>query len=359
MITRPTIIGAAFGVLSLAAAQPVLADCIRSCTAHLYVDLTYQPKGEGHTQRKTPTLKTLVQETADGRYGGGCIPSGIIKAKERACTTAVQMILRRYDRYPRAQKDAVCRAAQVDSTLFERAQAGFPEADWYAIDKMYAYGKRDIVRRKGDLSTDRSHFACADGRSVQPESARPPRSNSTSEPTGDRAAPPPPPSRASGESAPPPPSGSTGRAAPPPPAGASDQAAPPPPPTFVGDGKPDLIITRAELRPTGECRANRPVLTARVIIRNGGRAPAPEVTSYAMVNAIDEGIRWGNGKKLVGLIPPRTSREVIFPIYYLQSNPEGMNGMHTFAIKADPGNRVAESNEGNNTVKRNVNVSCR
>ena len=36
------------------------ADCIRSCTAQLEVDLTYQPPGQQNVQRKTPTLKTTL-----------------------------------------------------------------------------------------------------------------------------------------------------------------------------------------------------------------------------------------------------------------------------------------------------------
>jgi len=325
MVSRLLNIGTALCFLVLSA-SPALADCIRSCTAYLLVELTYQPKGDEHVQRKTPMLKTTKSETREGRFGGGCIPSGIIKAKERACTDAVQSLMNEFRSF-RAQKEAVCQSVQLDSTLDRREKAGFPEADWYLIDKIKVFGERDIVKRSGFINTDKKRFTCQEGNVINPSAQQP-------SPT---PAPPPTPS-----------------------IGTSMRNAPPPSPSLPQPpgGKPDLIITHAELIPTGECRENRPVLSAKVTVRNIGRAPAPEITTYAMVNAIDTRINWGNGK-IMGAIPPGSSVTVEFPIAYLKSNPGYMAGNHLFRFTVDPGNKILESNEENNTVENPVAVPCR
>lgn len=198
-------------------ATRVSADCIRSCEANLYVRLTYQPEGQPNTERKTGARKTLKRASADGREPGACVPSNLIQAKRQACTSAVTDLQRRYLAGNR-QKDAVCEAVEYSK---ERGDGIYPVADWYRIDQMYAYGKRDAAKAFGKVEPiDRSLFRCEGGRAVAVGAAPPPMGQS-----GEEAAPPPPPTlRGGSEPAPPP-------------TEAREEAAPPPPPTLVDRAK--------------------------------------------------------------------------------------------------------------------------
>ena len=113
--------------------------------------------------------------------------------------------------------------------------------------------------------------------------------------------------------------------------------------------KPDLVIRQFGLKKWGTCAPNNAVMTFQVTVANIGTAPSPAITDTALVQVMDGHRNWGNGAKL-GAIPPGGSQTVEIPVYYLQADPKHMTSgaPHPFRAVADPGNRVTESNEGNN-----------
>ncbi len=119
--------------------------------------------------------------------------------------------------------------------------------------------------------------------------------------------------------------------------------------TVCPSSKPDLVIRQFGLKKWGTCAPNNAVITFQVTVANIGTAPSPAITDTALVQVMDGHRNWGNGAKL-NAIPPGGSQTVEIPVYYLQDDPSHMTkgAPHPFRAKADPGNRVAESNEGNN-----------
>ncbi|HKK05278.1 MAG TPA: CARDB domain-containing protein [Gammaproteobacteria bacterium] len=118
----------------------------------------------------------------------------------------------------------------------------------------------------------------------------------------------------------------------------------------ASNGKPDLVVRYFGLKQWGECKAHNALMTFQVTVVNRGTAPSPKITSYAMVQVKDQhAINWGNGAFL-DAIPPGGSQTVQVPVYYLMSDPAHMTNAapHPFRAVVDPGNRVSESNEGNN-----------
>lgn len=119
--------------------------------------------------------------------------------------------------------------------------------------------------------------------------------------------------------------------------------------TVCPSRKPDLVIRQFGLKKWGTCAPNNAVMTFQVTVANIGTAPSPAITDTALVQVMDGHRNWGNGAKL-GAIPPGGSQTVEIPVYYLQDDPKHMTSgaPHPFRAVADPGNRVTESNEGNN-----------
>jgi len=118
------------------------------------------------------------------------------------------------------------------------------------------------------------------------------------------------------------------------------------------DKKPDLVIRSFGLKAWGKCAPGNAVITFQVTVANVGTAPSPAVTDFALVQARDThaGINWGNGVIISESIPPGGSKTVEIPVYYLMADAAHMTGAapHPYKAFADPGNRVAEANEGNN-----------
>jgi len=186
--------------------------CIRSCTSHLYVYLTYQPEGQVNTEKKTDMLKTTKKLSRDGRAGNNCLPHNILKAKQLGCSEAVRDLVRLHRSGDR-QRQTVCEAVQYGETLIPRSNVQdeiYPKADWYRIDRMEAKAQRDAIRLRAEIDTiDHRRFRCTDGRAVVLQAGGPAPHSGTD------AAPPPPPRV--GTPAPPPPPSETARPAPPPP----------------------------------------------------------------------------------------------------------------------------------------------
>lgn len=128
-------------------------------------------------------------------------------------------------------------------------------------------------------------------------------------------------------------------------------------------GKPDLMVRSFGLKRWGSCAPNNAVITFQVTVANVGTVASPAVTDYALVQVMDQHRNWGNGVML-GVIAPGATRTVEIPVYYLREDPAHMTGAapHPFMAKVDPGNRVDESNEGNNqsaTINVGAPAGCR
>ncbi len=303
---------------------PALGDCIRSCDGKLYVKLSYQPTGQANTVRKTNALYTGIYETREGRSGRSCAtPRGLRDSKDRACTEAVRAVAGRYSPQ-RRQMEAICGAAQ-------QAQLRIPDADWYSIDEIYAYGKRDIIRRKADIQPNRVHFSCNGSTPVvyNPQHTQPAQQSAI---TSEGAAPPPPPTLRTGES------------------GSRDPAPPPPPTLRTGEssgGKPDLYISEFQLTPATPVKG-QPV-NVRVGVYNKGAAQAGAFTVkwWPGENYPNPACSWNINKMNArgGRILNCTYSG--FPSWYARINTK---------VVADTSNRVVESNEGNNTFKKQISV---
>jgi hypothetical protein len=135
----------------------------------------------------------------------------------------------------------------------------------------------------------------------------------------------------------------------------------PPHRAVEGEGVPRTL--RGRLSQWGTCAPNNAVMAFQVTVANIGTAPSPAVADTALVEVMDGHRNWGNGAKL-GAIPPGGSQTVEIPVYYLQDDPQHMisGAPHPFRAVADPGNRVTESNEGNNqsaVINAGAPMSCK
>lgn len=311
----------------LALPQMVMAE---KCKAYLYLDVTVQPKGNPYVEEISPKLRTDAYRLREVPSWGGTKS----ERKDEACRIAMGAVERAY-RHVGNQRDLFCqslrtRLALGEENLWRWGAIIDKEVDWYRIDKAYPIGHRVTERDRmqtglgdrtssRDMPTSPDRFICNGESAVILSSDLQRRTH-----TGIDAAPPPPPSQRT-----------------------------------VGDQKPDLIITKAVLRDSGKCVTGKPVVYAKVTVKNVGKAVAPEVRDTAMVTAKDESINWGNGGKIKGIIPPGGSRNVKIPIFYLQRAPQSMQGEHEFRITVDPANKVSESNENNNSLDRSIRVNCR
>ena len=298
---------------------PATADCIRSCDGKLYVKLSYQPVGETNRIRKTQVRYTGIYETREGRSGRACAnPRGLRDSKVRACSEAVSVVARRYSSRQR-QMEAVCGATQ-------NAQLQIPAADWYSIDDIYAYGKRDIIKRKANITPQRARFSCNNGVAAVYNPSR-------SQPDQHAA-------------------GSQGAAPPPPPTENTERAAPPPPPTLrtseSSGGKPDLYISEFQMTPSTPVKG-QPV-NIRVGVYNKGTAQAGPFTVkwWPGENYSSPGCSWNLNKMNArgGRILNCTYSG--YPSWYGRINTK---------VVTDTNNTVQELNEGNNVFKKQISVN--
>ncbi len=123
---------------------------------------------------------------------------------------------------------------------------------------------------------------------------------------------------------------------------------------------PDLIIVRADLQATGQCKSGRPVMNSTIVVRNIGNASAGNEAEPVMVNIQNtrDAIRgWGNGSKL-GVIPPGAEKTAHFPLFFPKQTPDVVNGLHEFKITIDPKNKIRETNSQNNVSYKEISFSC-
>lgn len=114
------------------------------------------------------------------------------------------------------------------------------------------------------------------------------------------------------------------------------------------EAKPDLVITSLQLVPETPTK-NNPVTVSIQVMNKGGAAAGPyTVYWYPGENYPAPGCTWdidgsnANGGRVLSCI---------YPGY-----PSGYSGINTKAV-VDPSNSVNEINEGNNTMKKSINVN--
>jgi len=305
-------------------AGPVQGDpCIRSCTSHLYVYLTYQPEGQVNTEKKTDMLKTTKKLSRDGRAGNNCLPHNILKAKQLGCSEAVRDLVRLHRSGDR-QRQTVCEAVQYGETLIPRSNVQdeiYPKADWYRIDRMEAKAQRDAIRLRAEIDTiDHRRFRCTDGRAVVLQTGGPAPQNGTD------AAPPPPPR--------------VGTPAPPPPPSQTARPAPPPPPSLADSRQPDLYISEFTLNPAVPVQG-QPV-EVRIGVYNRGNAPSGPFTVkwWPGENYRDPACDWSIERLAARGGRILTCRYDGYPSWYGRLNTK---------VVADTDNIVRESVESNNS----------
>jgi hypothetical protein len=308
------------------------ADCIRSCTARMWVRLTYQPEGQPNTEKKTDALKTTKSLSRDGRAGGSCLPHRIAKAKKRGCTEAVRDMMRRYSSESE-QLNAVCEAVQYSQTLIPRANVQdelYPAADWYRIDQLIVRGKRDAIRIKGEVNElDRRRFRCDGGLAValpSPGTATP-RAEGAPEPLR---------------------TVQSGRPAPPPPPSVNGRPAPPPPPTLLASRRADLYISEFALSPAVPVEG-QPV-NIRIGVYNRGTEPAGAFTVkwWPGENYPEPACTWNVDRMAAKGGRILRCRYSGYPSWYSRLNTK---------VVADTGAAVVESVESNNARNLRIKVA--
>ncbi|EMJ93912.1 CARDB domain-containing protein [Leptospira alstonii] len=131
---------------------------------------------------------------------------------------------------------------------------------------------------------------------------------------------------------------------------------------------PDLIIPRASIYPSGmKCRAGKPLLYVTAEIKNIGQGPSPKRLDVGLftvlhekserwenggtqIESIEPGT-WGNGVGLESIQPGETVT-VTLSISHLNVDSYYMEGKHTFALRANLGNWIQESNVQNNKYSK-------
>ena len=325
-------------VLTVLAVLPVINfpggvqadDCIRSCTARLYVHLTYQPVGQANMEKKTGLLKTAKTLNRDGRAGNSCLPHNIFKAKQRGCTEAVRDLVGMHSSGNR-QMQSVCEAVQYSETLIPRSNVQdeiFPKADWYRIDQMEVKGHRDAVKIRSEVEqVDHRRFRCDDGRAfvLQAGGQGPPLSGGA-------------------------PPSSPGSVVSPPPPAAAVHAAPPPPPTLVTSRNADLFISEFEITPSDPVQG-QPV-EVRVGVYNRGTVQSGPFTVkwWPGENFPESSCSWNIEKMAANGGRILTCRYEGYPSWYARINTMAM---------ADTENTVRESVENNNKRTLQIKVSKR
>ncbi len=123
---------------------------------------------------------------------------------------------------------------------------------------------------------------------------------------------------------------------------------------------PDLIIVKADLTATGQCKSGRPIMNSHVVVRNIGEKSAGSRDKPVMLsiqNTRDAIRGWGNGSSL-GVIAPGAEKTAYFPIFFPSQTPNVVHGLHEFKLTIDPKNQLPETNKQNNSAYREITFSC-
>ncbi|RHX80559.1 CARDB domain-containing protein [Leptospira yasudae] len=129
--------------------------------------------------------------------------------------------------------------------------------------------------------------------------------------------------------------------------------------------KPDLIIPRASIYPSGrKCRAGVPMMYITAEVKNIGTVASPKKLDVGLINALDtKGEIWGPGNGIggngIGLdsIQPGETVTVTFPIYFNMKDLSYNGGKHTYDLRVNRGNWIQESDVKNNGYKKILEIT--
>lgn len=131
------------------------------------------------------------------------------------------------------------------------------------------------------------------------------------------------------------------------------------PASVVADELPDLVIRSVELEATGKCNAFQPLVTGTLVIKNISDVRAPIVVGSPLFSVYDvenPSFFDDDARPLESLAPGETATARV-RIGVLR-NKGGVSGVRKFVAVADPDDRIAESDERNNSYFVRVPVDC-
>jgi hypothetical protein len=127
----------------------------------------------------------------------------------------------------------------------------------------------------------------------------------------------------------------------------------------AADGLPDLVIRSVDLKATGKCNPFEPLVVGTLVIKNISDVRAPIVVGsplFSVYDVEDESFFDDDARPLESLAPGETATARV-RIGVLRDK-RGVSGVRKFVAVADPDDRIAESNERNNSYFVRVPVDC-
>lgn len=122
---------------------------------------------------------------------------------------------------------------------------------------------------------------------------------------------------------------------------------------------PDLVILKADLHPTGACNSIEPAVVGTVVIKNVGNRRAKALLYSPLIKVYDSRNRAFKDADLrINSLAPGETTRVRVRIGLLRKKGH-YRGWRKFIIKADPKDKIRESNELNNSYPVRIPVSCR
>ncbi|MEM7620375.1 MAG: CARDB domain-containing protein [Pseudomonadota bacterium] len=121
---------------------------------------------------------------------------------------------------------------------------------------------------------------------------------------------------------------------------------------------PDLVILKADLHPTGACNAVEPAIFGDVVIKNVGSGRAKALVISPLVRVYDDKNRAFKDAdiRINSLAPGETTRvKVRIGLFRKKSS---FKGWRRLIVKADPYDKIRETNELNNSYPVRIPVSC-
>jgi len=132
-----------------------------------------------------------------------------------------------------------------------------------------------------------------------------------------------------------------------------------PPQAEASDELPDLVIRSVDLKATGKCNAFQPLVTGTLVVKNVSNVRAPLIVGSPLFSVYDvenPSFFDDDARPLESLAPGETATARV-RIGVLR-NKDGISGMRKFVAVADPDDRIAESDERNNSYFVRVRVDC-
>ncbi len=129
--------------------------------------------------------------------------------------------------------------------------------------------------------------------------------------------------------------------------------------SHAADDLPDLVIRSVELEATGKCNAFQPIVTGKLVVKNVSDVRAPLVVDaplFEVFDVDDESFFDKDFRPLESLAPGETATARVRVGAFRVK--DGVTGVRRFVAIADPEDRIAESDERNNSYFVRVRVDC-